>query len=260
MGFARNKRNQDLITLRFPFPAQGKRATGSIVCATNANMADSDFITISDGINAPVLYEYDKSANGVTAGRVAVTAGGGTAAQTAANFKTAINANQPLLDVTDNLDGSLTLESKLPGTFANVSITENVAHASFTVSGMTGGLDTDRVQADIATIPYWTAEADFEVFDAKIYTRDGLANSASAFAVIALKKGATVIADWSTETGQEGTLTAGAVQDLTMATLVADRRGAAGDTLSLGIDVTLTPKVPQGYVEVHLRYRGPVRA
>ncbi len=119
--------------------ANGTAATGLITCVTNANMADSDYITIGDGIGRAVLYEYDKSADGVTSGRVTWAAGSSSAADVAATLKTAINANQPSLVVTDNTDGTLTITHGWFGSQGNVTITENVANAGFLVAGLSGG-------------------------------------------------------------------------------------------------------------------------
>lgn len=126
----------------------GSYATATITCVANASMADGDYITIGDGVVAAKLYEYDKAADGVTAGRVnwAVAGGAGAAADVAATLKTAIEANQPLITVVDAGSGVLTLTHKLPGTPFNSTITENVANAGFTVSGFTGG-DTGGYQA-----------------------------------------------------------------------------------------------------------------
>jgi len=104
-------------------------ASGTITCVANANMLDSDFMTINDGINAAVIYEYDKSANGVTGGRVAWAAGT-TAATVAANLATAIRATQTNITVTDNGNGMLTLTS----TVGNLTLTENVTDAGFLVT------------------------------------------------------------------------------------------------------------------------------
>lgn len=83
--------------------------SGTYTGDTNANMADGDTVTISDGA-ASVIYEYDKSANGVTGGHIAWAAGT-TAASVAANLATAIRANQAYITVVDNLDGTLTLSA-----------------------------------------------------------------------------------------------------------------------------------------------------
>jgi hypothetical protein len=126
----------------------GAVATGTITCETNANMTDGDYVTISDGFTA-VLYEYDKSANGVTAGRVNWAAGSGTAESVALTLKTAIEANQPLFTVTTNGAGVVTLTQKMVGTVGNVTITENATHAGVLVSGMASGVNPTGALVEI---------------------------------------------------------------------------------------------------------------
>lgn len=117
-----------------------------ITCATNANMTDGDYITITiDG--TAVLYEYDKSANGVTAGRTSWAAGAGTAAQTAATLKTAIEATQTALRCVDHGDGTLTVDLV---DSRGLTITETVAHASFTI---TAGIMQASAAAGSTLIP-----------------------------------------------------------------------------------------------------------
>lgn len=122
------------------------RATGTITCVEKASMADSDYMTIDDGIAAKV-YEFDTAGDGVTAGRVQVNiSGASTAASVAAILKTAIETNQAI-SVTDNLNGTLSLTHLLYNATCNVAITENVADAGFLVTGMSGGQEP------------WTAKA-----------------------------------------------------------------------------------------------------
>lgn len=105
--------------------------TGSITCVAKASMADTDFITINDGINAAVVYEFDTAGNGVTGGRVQVNISGATtAADVAAILKTAIEANQSYITVTNAGSGVLTLAS----TTRNITVTETVANGSFAVT------------------------------------------------------------------------------------------------------------------------------
>ncbi len=117
-------------------------ARGLVTCVAKASMADTDYVTIADGLSAPKLYEFDTAGDGVTAGRVQVNISADTTAATvAARLRTAILANQPVFTVTDNADGTLSIAHKISGTFANVDITENVANAGFLVTGMSGGVD-----------------------------------------------------------------------------------------------------------------------
>lgn len=104
--------------------------TKLVTCATNANMADGDKLTIAVSNGDSVTYEYDKSANGVASTSTSWAAGAGTAAQTAATLATAIGIAQPTLVVTDNADGTLTITVK----DKHATFTEEVTHASFTVA------------------------------------------------------------------------------------------------------------------------------
>lgn len=104
--------------------------SGTITCVAKASLADTDFMTIDDGINAAVLYEFDTVGNGGTGGRVIVNVSGATtAADVAALLKTAIEANQPYITVTNAGGGVLNLAS----TSRNITLTETVANVGFTV-------------------------------------------------------------------------------------------------------------------------------
>lgn len=229
-------------------------ATGLITCVTNANMADSDYITIGDGVNPALLFEYDKSANGVTSGRVSVTAGAGTAAQTAAAFATAITANMPALTVTDNLDGTLTIAHKIPGAAGNVTITENVANAGFTVSGMSGGVNAGEAASTIS-VKMLTAQRTMRVEKIEYVNPTGLAGHASNYWTIALLKNGTVIGSWSTATAAQSTLTANAIVNLVLSATDADLVLAAGDVLSYSLTKAASAaNLPGGRLAIHGRY------
>ncbi len=119
---------------------EGSYATGLITCVAKASLADTDYITVDDGFFVRV-YEFDTAGDGVTVpGRIQVNVSTDTtAAQVAARLRTAVLNTSPGLAIVDNADGTLSLTSKWPGTAYNVAITENVANAGFTVSGMSGG-------------------------------------------------------------------------------------------------------------------------
>lgn len=105
--------------------------SGTITCIAKASMADTDFITINDGVAAASLYEFDTVGDGVTGGRVQVNISTDTtAAQVAARLKTAIEATQTNLTVTHNGSGVLTITAST----RNITITENVANAGFLVT------------------------------------------------------------------------------------------------------------------------------
>jgi phage tail sheath gpL-like len=105
--------------------------TGTITCVAKASLADTDYMTINDGINAAVLYEFDTVGDGGTGGRVIVNVSAATtAADVAVLLKAAIEANQTYLTVTHNGSGVLTLTA----TSRNITLTENVTNAGFLVS------------------------------------------------------------------------------------------------------------------------------
>ncbi len=104
--------------------------TATIVCDTNANMADGDTVTINDGINSAYVYEYDKAADGVTGGHH-VWAAGTTAATVAANLATIINATQ-----------------------VNVTAVANVVSGTVTVTTTYGNLTTTKSSSSAMTVAY----------------------------------------------------------------------------------------------------------
>ena len=124
----------------------GGRAKGTITCVAKASMADGDYITIGDGINVPVLYEFDTVPDGVTGGRTVVDISADTADQdVAARLVTAINATQLTLSAAAGTtvgtdDHIITVTHKWPGAGGNVTMTENVANAGFLVTGFVGGM------------------------------------------------------------------------------------------------------------------------
>lgn len=117
------------------------RASGLITCTTKANYVDGEvMVALGDGISPAKEYEADVSGTGVTAGRVQVNLSADiTEAQVASRLRTAILAAHPSIGVTDNGDGTLTLLHQWPGAGGNVTLTEGVANAGHTVSGLSGG-------------------------------------------------------------------------------------------------------------------------
>ncbi len=116
-------------------------ATGTITCTAKANYIDTDYMAIPDALLGTKVYEFDTAGDGASGGRIAVNISGATtAANVAAILKTAIEASQGTLIVTDAGSGVLTLAHKIAGVIGNVTITENVANAGHTVAGLTGGV------------------------------------------------------------------------------------------------------------------------
>ena len=135
----------------------GRFATWTIQCATKANMVDGEILTIPDPLGgASVVYEFDVAGDGVTAGRVQVNiAGATTAADVAAILYPLINTNSQWLTAVDSGSGLITITSEILGTASNVTITENVTHASFVVTATSLGMaatETGRVLVDISAV------------------------------------------------------------------------------------------------------------
>ncbi len=101
-----------------------------LTLVAKASLVDGETITIA--INgATVIYEFDVNGTGVASGHVQVNVSADTtAANVAARLKTAINATQTTLTVTDPASGALTID--LPDSRALV-VTEQVANAGCTV-------------------------------------------------------------------------------------------------------------------------------
>lgn len=118
------------------------KATGTITCVAVANLIDGETVTLDDGVNAPVVFEFDVNGTGVGGSNVQVDVSLDTSAiEVAATLHAAINGVGAGLAITsvDNLDGTLTLTNDAVGTAGNETITETVADAGFTVTGMAGG-------------------------------------------------------------------------------------------------------------------------
>lgn len=128
-------------------------ATGTITLL--ADLADGESVTIGDGLNSAVTFEFDDDDN-VTAGAVGVALDeSGEPAANAAALLVAIiaQANLGSLDILSSAAGGgvLDLSNGSAGLVGNVAITKTGDH--ITVSGMSGGLDEVNlrtVQAAIA--------------------------------------------------------------------------------------------------------------
>lgn len=244
---------QQKLLRAFNFPQTGVAATGTITCVTNANMADTDFITINTGFGKPVVYEYDKAANGVTAGRATWAAGASTAADVAATLRTAILANQSELTVVDNANGTLSLTHRVPCAAGNNAITENVANAGFTVAGLSGGVDPcGSILADTTIKLHKVKGRGWKIERVMLNLPVGLAADGTNYVNFKLIKGAsTVMASWTTQTGVtgQGTITANTPVEMVLGS-TANLYPADGEEISLFVDVTGSPTVPPGVVVI----------
>lgn len=177
-----------------------------------------------------------------------------TAADVAARLRTAILAVMPSLSVTDNADGTLSLSNKVAGTAANVTITENVANAGFLVTGMSGGADADTTGATLA-VKLFTAQRRFRVDKVEYVNPTGFVQDAANYWTIAIKKDATVMAQWSCLTGAEGTIAANTPVALTLSATALNQVADKDAVISLALTkVAGAANLPAGRIFVHGRY------
>jgi cysteine-rich repeat protein len=124
-----------------------QRAIGFIVAVSGAQLADGETLTLDDGVNPPVVFEFDDDAT-IAADHVAVAF---TAADDSTTVRqsliTAITSGhptQPLL-ITATAEGSVvvSLTHARPTSLGNQAITESVANPLFLVIGMQGGAGGD---------------------------------------------------------------------------------------------------------------------
>lgn len=238
----------DLFDRTLPAPA-----SCTITVDTNANMTDGNTVTIDDG-DRKVVYEYDKSANGVAAGNVSWAAGAGTAAQSAATLKTAINGQHTGLTVTDNLDGTLTLTNKWPGAASNAAGNAKSSASALAITAWAGGADEVHGTAATKTLPLMTLKQGTRFDAIEILNATGFVGDASNYWTLAFKIGARTVASWSTQTAAQGTITGGTAAAMIMSGTDANLVGAAGEALTLVLTKTGTPSAfPPGRIVAHGR-------
>jgi hypothetical protein len=103
------------------------------------------------------------------------------------------------------------------------------------------------------TVKLFAAVSEFLLESARYINPTGLAADAANYFNIKLVETAVVMANWSTETGQEGTIAADTFVDLTLGT-AADRTLAADEELSIFFDETGTATLPAGRIQIEGRY------
>ncbi|WP_309894556.1 DUF4215 domain-containing protein [Archangium sp.] len=119
------------------------RATGVITPVAAANLLDGERFTLVDGINPPVVFEFDK--NGSTPGtsiRVAIN-DTDTVVTVASAIAFAINSATPLEISATTSSNLVQLTHDWTGALGNQPLTETVVNAGFRVSGMAGGAGYD---------------------------------------------------------------------------------------------------------------------
>lgn len=148
-------------------------ATGTMSVVTGAELLDTDYFTLNDGVNTPTVFEFDSDSS-VTPGRVGITyTAGDTSAQVQASVISAINGVGTTLLITASAgtDPVVNLANDTAGAQGNATQSENVADTDFTLSNMTGGaggVSPDSVDvefravaigADLSTSVAYTWEA-----------------------------------------------------------------------------------------------------
>lgn len=131
------------------------RAEGTITCIPANLFVNGETVTIGDGINAAVVFEFNSGP--VAPGNVQVLlVGGESATQVADRLAIAINGvggpvrgdpgpagNCLRITATGGNGGNdVTLVNHFGGTLGNVAITDTVANAGFVVAGMAGGANS----------------------------------------------------------------------------------------------------------------------
>lgn len=232
---------------------------GTITATADEPGAESNNATFTENVTdgghiVPATLTGGLDAGGPLDRRVQVDISGDTtAADCAARLKTAIEANQPLISVVDPTDGTLNLTNDQPGAAANITITENVGDGGFTVSGMTGGLDATANVIGDTNEQLMVATRPFRIDSARYVNATGLVAHAANYFNIKILKGASTAFNWSTETGQEGTLAAGTWAAM-VAGAAADQVFAKDDELDLFLDETGTAVLPAGRVVLECSY------
>jgi len=183
--------------------------------------------------------------------------GATTAADVAALVHAAVNACTEVryLTSTDNADGTLTLTNDEEGAQGNAA--QDYSETGSTLmdlTDMTGGANVDGTGATAAT-KLFTAQKKMRIDKVEYINPTGLAGHAANYWDIGIKKGATIMAEWSTDSAAEGTLTADAVNDMTLSSTDANLVAAAGDVISFyATKVASAANLPAGRVVIHARY------
>lgn len=104
------------------------------------------------------------------------------------------------------------------------------------------------------TVKLLKADRKMRIDKVRYVNPTGLAEDATNFFDVQLIVRAAVAANWSTETGQEGTLTADTWVDLSLTATAADLILAADDELALTLDESGTATLPAGRIVVFGRW------
>ena len=112
--------------------------------------------------------------------------------------------------------------------------------------------DHGSVTAD-TTIKLFKLRKRFIIDKVQLINVTGLTQDASNFFNVKVLIAAVLAANWSTETGEEGTLTANTFKEMSNAAATA-RVGALDAEISLVLDETGTATLPAGRIQIEGRY------
>lgn len=211
--------------------------------------ASLDLATKTTHVNTIVRAKAEGVAgNSIT---IAFVGDSGTKAGSIAEVGTAITIHYKddttlVSDIEALIATSTLIEVKTAGTAGNTLDATGNAD-TFTATALAGGSAT--------TYKLWKADRAGRVDRISYVNPTGLAQGASNYFTLSVKKGSTVIGSWSTHTGSEGTLTADTFVTFTLSTTDADLVFAAGDQISFVLSETgNTASLPAGslVIEGHL--------
>lgn len=191
----------------------GAAAVGTITTVAKASLLDNETFVISDGITSKTFAFHVTGAYAPVAGQVEVDV---TAAVTASDVRDAIITaitGVASFFVTAASGGAalVNLTNDSVGTAGNVAITDTVANAGFTHTGMAGGVDADALTA---------AEAATNADDVLGLLNYGAAGAAGALTLAAINGALTT-----------GAITAGQLPD------VLDILAGRGYTVPAGVQI-----------------------
>ncbi len=114
-------------------------------------------------------------------------------------------------------------------------------------------LDNASLTAD-TTVVLDTPTRRFRVVESRYYNATGLVAHAANYFNIKVLLGATVAANWSTETGEEGTIAAATTVSFSAPSDISDSAAAGGTLLSVLYDETGTATLPAGRLVIDCEY------
>jgi len=184
--------------------------------------------------------------------------GATTAAQVATLVHAAINGLTYVgLTSVDGLAGVLTLTNDQEGKQGNADqiLFESGATLMAIAQSVTGA-DTDESGATAAW-KLFTAQRDMKLVKVEYVNPTGIAGHGSNYWEIGIKKGSTVMAQWSTDSdvAGQGTLAANTIVNPVLSATAANVVAAADDVISFfATKVASAGNLPPGRVVIHARY------